>query len=75
MGLMATIGIQAVIAGPALTPFNFKVKECRVDTNPEPISCKDLKKLISDQTFVMEVERSPHTPGALLFHFQSDPVS
>src|SRR5215510_231004 len=31
---------------PSCTPFNFKVKECRVDTNPEPVSCKELRAAV-----------------------------
>ena len=47
IGLIA-IGSHTVTAGPALTPFNFKVKECKVDTSPDPVSCKNLKKMIKD---------------------------
>ena len=44
-------------ANPALTPFNFKVKECKVDTNPNPVSCKGLKKMINGDTFDLQVSR------------------
>ena len=47
IGLVA-VGSHTVTAGPALTPFNFKVKECKVDTSPDPVSCKSLKKMIKD---------------------------
>ena len=39
IGLVA-VGSHAVAANSALTPFNFKAKECKVDTSPNPVSCK-----------------------------------
>jgi hypothetical protein len=56
IGLVA-VGSHAVAANPALTPFNFKVKECKVDTNPNPVSCKGLKKMINGDTFDLQVSR------------------
>lgn len=47
MGLVA-VGSHTVTAGPALTPFNFKVKECKIDTSPDPVSCKSIKKMLKD---------------------------
>ena len=47
MGLIA-VGSYTVTAGPALTPFNFKINECKVETSPDPVSCKSMKKMIKD---------------------------
>src|SRR6476646_7433211 len=56
IGLVA-VGSHVVAANPALTPFNFKAKECKVDTSPNPVSCKSLKKMINGDTFDLQVAR------------------
>lgn len=56
LGLIA-VGSHAVAANPALTPFNFKAKECKLDTSPDPVSCKGLKKMINGDTFDLLVQR------------------
>ena len=56
IGLVA-VGSHAVAANLALTPFNFKAKECKVDTSPNPVSCKCLKKMINGDTFDLQVQR------------------
>jgi hypothetical protein len=67
-----SIGIQTVAAGPALTPFNFKVKECKVDTSPDPVSCKSVKKLLQDldtEGFTLEltIDREAGATAAILY--------
>lgn len=50
--------LQAVTAvNPSLT-FTFKVKECRVDL-PDPVLCKDLKKMLNDGDFTWLLEAHP----------------
>jgi hypothetical protein len=56
IGLVA-VGSHTVTANPALTPFNFKVKECKVDTSPDPVSCKGLKKMINGFIWFLEAKR------------------
>ena len=56
IGLVA-VGSHTVTANPALTPFNFKAKECKVDTSPNPVSCKGLKKMINGDTFDLKLSR------------------
>src|SRR6476619_2636513 len=56
IGLIA-VGSHAVAANPALTPFNFKAKECKLDTSPDPVSCKGLKKMINGFIWFLEAKR------------------
>ena len=56
IGLIA-VGSHAVAANPALTPFNFKAKECKLDTGTDPVSCKGLKKMINGDTFDLQLSR------------------
>jgi hypothetical protein len=59
IGLVA-IGSHTVTAvNPSLTPFKFKAKECKVDTSPDPVSCKDLKKMLNDRAFIWFLEAHP----------------
>ena len=56
IGLVA-VGSHAVAANTALTPFNFKAKECKVDTSYNTVYCKGLKKMINGDTFDLQVSR------------------
>ena len=56
IGLIA-VGSHAVAANPALTPFNFKAKECKLDTGTDPVSCKGLKKMINGFIWFLEASR------------------
>jgi hypothetical protein len=47
IGLIA-VGSHAVSASPAASNLNVKVKTCKVDTGPDPVSCKSLLKSIRD---------------------------
>ena len=55
IGLIA-VGSNTVTAGP-IPHLNIKVKTCKVDTNPDPVSCKPLLKSINGDTFDLKVER------------------
>lgn len=51
-----TIGSHTVTAGP-VPHLNIKVKTCKVDTSPDPVSCKPLLKSINGDTFDLQVQR------------------
>jgi hypothetical protein len=53
---LITVGSQIVTAGP-IPHLNIKVKTCKVDTNPDPVSCKPLLKSINGDTFDLQVQR------------------
>ena len=57
IGLIA-VGLNTVTAGP-IPHLNIKVKTCKVDTSPDPVSCKPLLKSIKDMhlTFDLELQR------------------
>ena len=55
IGLIA-VGSNTVTAGP-IPHLNIKVKTCKVDTNPDPVSCKPLLKSINGDTFDLQVQR------------------
>src|SRR6476659_1813419 len=55
IGLVA-VGSNTVTAGP-IPHLNIKVKTCKVDTNPDPVSCKPLLKSINGDTFDLLVKR------------------
>ena len=55
IGLIA-VGSQTVTAGP-IPHLNIKVKTCKVDTSPDPVSCKPLLKSINGDTFDLQVQR------------------
>jgi hypothetical protein len=55
IGLIA-VGSNAVTAGP-IPHLNIKVKTCKVDTGPDPVSCKPLLKSINGDTFDLQVSR------------------
>ena len=55
IGLIA-VGSQTVTAGP-VPHLNIKVKTCKVDTSPDPVSCKPLLKSINGDTFDLQVQR------------------
>jgi hypothetical protein len=39
-----------------LTPFDFKIKECRTDTSHAPVNCKQIKNMLNDtDSFSLEV--------------------
>ena len=54
-----------------LTPFNFKAKECKVDTSPNPVSCKGLKKMINGDTFDLQLSRDDGKIVITLFPTES----
>lgn len=56
IGLIA-VGSQTVTAGPAAPHLNVKVKTCKVDTSPDPVSCKPLLKSINGDTFDLQLSR------------------
>ncbi len=56
IGLVA-VGSNTVTAGPAVPHLNVKVKTCKVDTIPDPVSCKPLLKSIKGDTFDLQVQR------------------
>ena len=55
--LPVSILVYPIAANPALTPFNFKAKECKLDTSPDPVSCKSLKKMINGFIWFLEAKR------------------
>jgi hypothetical protein len=59
IGLVAATGTQSVTASPAAHNLPIKVKTCKVDTSPDPVSCKPLLKSIKDMhlTFDLELQR------------------
>jgi hypothetical protein len=59
IGLVAATGTQAVTASPAAHNLPIKVKTCKLDTSPDPVSCKPLLKSIKDMklTFDLELQR------------------
>ena len=56
IGLIA-VGSDTVTAGPATPHLNVKVRICKVDTSPDPVSCKPLLKSIKGDTFDLQVQR------------------
>jgi hypothetical protein len=58
IGLVAAIGTQAVTAGPAAQNLPIKVKTCKVDTSPDPVSCKPLLKSIKDMHLTFDLQLS-----------------
>lgn len=73
---LVTIGSHTVTAGPALTPFNFKVKECKVDTSPNPVSCKDIKNMLKGLTFDVELQQTGFSqqPRFVVFFTPTEPT-
>ena len=72
MALAGLIGSQSVAAAPALTPFNFKVKECKVDTSPDPVSCKSVKKMLKDlETDGFTLELRHDGPTGMVFFLRN----
>ena len=55
IGLIA-VGSNTVTAGP-VPHLNIKVKTCKIDTSPDPVSCKPLLKSINGDTFDLQVSR------------------
>jgi hypothetical protein len=55
IGLLA-VGSNTVTAGP-IPHLNIKVKTCKIDTSPDPVSCKPLLKSINGDTFDLQVSR------------------
>ena len=58
MGLV-TVGMHTMAASPAAHNLPIKVKTCKVDTSPDPVSCKPLLKSIKDMklTFDLQLQR------------------
>ena len=69
--LPVSILVYPIGANPALTPFNFKAKECKVDTSPNPVSCKGLKKMINGDTFDLQLSRDDGKIVITLFPTES----
>lgn len=64
IGFVMTVAVQASNTLPARTQFNFKVKECKVDSSPDPVSCKDVKKTLKQlgvRVWNLDVEGSNST--------------
>jgi hypothetical protein len=53
---LITVGSNTVTASPQ-PHLNIKVKTCKVDTSPDPVSCKPLLKSINGDTFDLQVQR------------------
>ena len=56
---LVTVGTHTMAASPAAHNLPIKVKTCKVDTSPDPVSCKPLLKSIKDMklTFDLQLQR------------------
>ena len=64
LGFVITVEVRASNTLPARTQFSFKVKECKVDASPDPVSCKDVKKTLKQsdvRLWNLEIEGSNST--------------
>ena len=53
---LVTVGTHTMAASPAAQNLPIKVKTCKLDTSPDPVSCKPLLKSIND-TFDLQLSR------------------
>ena len=55
---LVSVGTHTMAASPAAQNLPIKVKTCKVDTSPDPVSCKPLLKSIKDMHLTFDLQLS-----------------